>query len=135
LHIDDFDDHGTPNLPPTLDRNDPFAIFSQFFTSKIVNKLVEWTNKYAELYPLNNAGEKLWARLWQPTCKEELWAYFGVLIYIGLTYKLSIEDYWGSLDTTGLEYIVKKYISRIRFKQLNRYFWCIKLWLDNDPTL
>jgi hypothetical protein len=25
LHIDDFDDHGTPNLPPTLDRHDPFA--------------------------------------------------------------------------------------------------------------
>ena len=21
LHIDDFDDHGTPNLPPTLDRS------------------------------------------------------------------------------------------------------------------
>ena len=41
LHIDDFDDYGTPNLPLTLDRNDPFAIFSQFFTSEIIDKLVE----------------------------------------------------------------------------------------------
>ena len=63
LHIDDFDDHGTPNLPPTLNRHDPFAIFSQFFTGKIMDKLVEWINKYAELYPSNNAGEKLRARL------------------------------------------------------------------------
>ena len=54
-------DHGTPNLPPTLDRNDPFAIFSQFFTSEIIDKLVEWTNKYAELHPSNDAGEKPWA--------------------------------------------------------------------------
>ena len=58
LHIDDFDNHSTPNLPPTLDWNDPFAIFSQFFTSEIINKLVEWINKYAKLYPLNNIGEK-----------------------------------------------------------------------------
>ena len=108
MHINDFDDHGTPNLPLTLDRNDPFAIFSQFFTSEIMDKLAEWTNKYAELHPSNDAGEKLRACLWQLICKEELWAYFGVLIYIGLTQESSIEDYWGSLDTTGSEYIVKK---------------------------
>ena len=62
LHINNFDDYGTPNLPPTLDRNDPFAIFSQFFTIEIMDKLVEWTNKYAELHPSNDAGEKLRAR-------------------------------------------------------------------------
>ena len=36
--------------------------YSQFFTGKIVNKLVERTNKYVELRPLNDAGEKLRAR-------------------------------------------------------------------------
>ena len=41
LHIDDFDNHSTPNLPPTLDRGDPFAIFSQFFTDEIIDKLAE----------------------------------------------------------------------------------------------
>src|ERR1700733_5097779 len=121
LHIDDFDDHGTPNLPPTLDQHDPFAIFGQFFTSEIMDKLVEWTNKYAELHPSNDADEKPRARPWQPTCKEELWAYFGVLIHMGLTQESSIEDYWGSLDTTGSEHIVKKYISRVRFEQHDRY--------------
>ena len=28
LHINDFDDHGAPDLPPTLDQNDLFVIFS-----------------------------------------------------------------------------------------------------------
>jgi hypothetical protein len=54
---------------------------------------------------------------------------------MGLTHESSIEDYWGSLDTTGLEYIIKKYIGRVRFEQLNRYFRCTELWLDDDPTL
>ena len=81
-----------------------------------MDKLAEWTNKYAELHPSNDAGEKLRACLWQLICKEELWAYFGVLIYIGLTQESSIKDYWGSLDTTGSEHIVKKYIGRVRFE-------------------
>jgi Transposase IS4 len=132
LHINDFDNHSTPNLPPTLNRSDPFAIFSQFFTDKIVDKLVEWTNKYAELHLSD--GKRLQARRWQPTYREELWAYFGVLIHIGLTHESSIEDYWGSLDTTGSEHITKRYMGRVRFEQLDRYFRCIELWPDDDPT-
>ena len=97
-----------------------------------MDKLVKWINKYTELHPSNNVDKR--ARPWQPTCKEELWAYFGVLIHMGLIHKSSIEDYQGSLDTTGLEHIVKKYISRTRFKQLNCYFRCTELWPDNDPT-
>jgi len=57
-----------------------------------------------------------------------------VLIHIGLTQESSIEDYWGSLDTTGSEHIVKKYISRVRFEQLDRYFRCTEPWSDDDPT-
>jgi hypothetical protein len=58
-----FDDYGTSNPPPTLDRNDLFAIFSWLFISIIIDKPVELTNKYSELSPLNDAGEKLRARL------------------------------------------------------------------------
>ena len=38
------------------------SLYSQFFTGKIINKLVEWTNKYVELRPSNDAGEKLRGR-------------------------------------------------------------------------
>lgn len=27
FHIDDFEEHGQPNLPPDVEQSDPFAIF------------------------------------------------------------------------------------------------------------
>ena len=39
---------GQPNLPPDVEQSDPFATFSEFFTDKIMEQLVEWTNKYVE---------------------------------------------------------------------------------------
>ena len=32
-----------------------------------------------------------------------------------------------------MEHIVKKYIGRVRFEQLDCYFWCTEPWLDDDP--
>jgi hypothetical protein len=48
FHINDFDDHGKPNLPPGVEQSNPFTIFSQFFTNKVMGQLPEWTNTYAE---------------------------------------------------------------------------------------
>jgi len=40
----------------------PFELFRPFFTDKIMDKLIEWTNKHAELYPLDKEAEHL--RVW-----------------------------------------------------------------------
>ena len=56
-----------------------------------MDKLIEWTNEYVELYPLNEELEHLCA--WQPTYKQELYAYFTVQIYIGITIESCIKDY------------------------------------------
>ena len=48
-------------------------------------------NKHAELYPPDKEVEH--PRTWQPTCRQELYAYFGVLIYIGITIEPAIKDY------------------------------------------
>ena len=91
LHITNFDDHGTPNLPPNLDLYDPLAIFKLFFTDEIMDKLAEWTNKYTELYP---AEEKVkYKHKWKLTNRQELYAYLSVLIYIGITIESAIKDY------------------------------------------
>ena len=89
-------------------------LFSLFFTDEIMDKLIEWTNTYAELHPPKNKPEQ--PRVWQPTCKQELYAYLAVLIHIGITTKSSIEDYWGSLDIYSSKHIVKKYIGSVRFQ-------------------
>ena len=74
---------------------------------------MEWINRYAELYPLDEEKENLC--VWQPTCRQELYAYFEVLIYMGLTIEPAIEDYWKDLNTHSTEYIVKQYIGVVRF--------------------
>ena len=51
LHINDWDNHGSPKLPPNVNSYDPFQLFSLFFTDEIMDKLVAWTNEHAELYP------------------------------------------------------------------------------------
>jgi hypothetical protein len=58
---------------------------------KIINKLAKWINKHVKLFPPDE--EKKYLRLWTPTCKEKLYAYFSVLIYIGIIIKSTIEDY------------------------------------------
>jgi hypothetical protein len=40
-------------------------------------------------------------RVWQPTCRQELYAYFGVLIHIGITIEPAIKAYWKDLNTHG----------------------------------
>ena len=57
LHIANFNDHGTLNLPPDVDLHDPLIIFKLFFTDKIMDKLTKWINKYTELYPAEKEAE------------------------------------------------------------------------------
>ena len=88
------------------------AIFKLFFTDKTIDKLARWTNKYAELYPAEEAKH---IQLWKPIDRQELYAYLGVLIYMGITIESSIKDYWGDLELAGVGHVVKNYISLIRF--------------------
>jgi len=97
LYISDFDDHSTLNLPLDVDPHNPFDLSSLFFTDNIINKLIEWMKKHAELYLSDEDKENLY--LWEPTHKKELYAYLAVLIYIGITIKLAIKDYQKDLET------------------------------------
>jgi len=63
LRVGDYDSCGTPNLPPYNNPHDAFAIFKLFFTDEILDKLVEWTNKYAELYLLRRTLSSCPARM------------------------------------------------------------------------
>lgn len=77
-----------------------------------MDKLIGWTNEFAELYqPLDKKALRC-PQLWKPTLRTELYAYFGILIYIGITVESSIEDYWGDLTENRASYIVKDYIGK-----------------------
>ena len=48
--IDNWHDYGQPNFLPGLNTSNAFAIFGLFFIEDIMDKLVEWTNEFAELH-------------------------------------------------------------------------------------
>ena len=111
FYIDNWDHYSSPNLPLNVDIYNSFRLFSLFFTDKIVDKLVKWINRYTKLYPLNKEKENLYIQ--QLIYRQELYAYFKVLIYIGLTIELAIKDYQKDLNIYSTKYIVKQYIGVI----------------------
>ena len=97
-----------------------------------MDKLIEQINKYAKLYSSDKKAEHLY--LQQLIYKQELYAYFRVLIYIGITIESCIKDYQKDLDIYGTKYIVKKYITVSRFQQLNRHFRALPPWPESNKT-
>ena len=51
---------------------------------------------------------------------------------MGLVIEPAIEDYWGSLLSHGSEHKISRYISKNRFKQIDRYIRCTTPWPEND---
>ena len=94
LQIDDYYDLGEPSISPSLDRHDPLAIFRLFFTNKILERIVEWTNKYTETHLiLEDKAPRGRPRKWIPISRRELYVYFSVVIHMGIMIKPVVEDY------------------------------------------
>jgi hypothetical protein len=79
-------------LPTTVDPHNSIAIFDLFFTPEQIRILVENTNKSSPFW--HKIGPRnAWALEWKDTCVEELYAYLGILIYIGLHLENNINQY------------------------------------------
>lgn len=55
LQIDDYNDPGEPQIPPSLNRHNPLALFRLFFTDKIMDKMVKWINAHADAHAVTDA--------------------------------------------------------------------------------
>ena len=110
--------HGHGLLPNTIPFDDPYAIFSLFFTESILQTLVQHTNEYAFLYPGPKKG-----RTWYPTTVSELRAFLGVSIWMGLHIESGIKDFWNTDPKKGcIHYQILKHISLKRWQQIDRFF-------------
>ncbi len=111
--------HGHGLLPNTIP-NDPYTIFSLFFTESDLQLLVQHTNEYAFLFP---AQKTLHSRAWYPTTISEFRAFLGVSIWMGLHVESRIEDFWNTDPLRGpIHHQVLKHISLIRWEQIDRFF-------------
>ena len=110
--------HGQGHLPDTVAPDNPYAIFSLFFSNETIQVLVYHTNEYAFQHP---GSEK--SRRWFPTTVQEFRAYLAVSIWMGLHIELSIPEFWNVDPLKGpLHKQIFKHISLVRWQQIDRFF-------------
>src|ERR1700736_1933438 len=109
------------NLPASVDPHSPIAIFDLFFTPEQMRILAENTNKAG---PFHQIGPRNARSLeWQDTFVEELYAYLGILIYMGLHPENDIDQYWCiDIENHPSHGPVRAAMARDRWKQISRAF-------------
>ena len=90
-----------------------------FFTHFVFDLIVEQTNLY---YMQVNAAKPS-PMIWFDTCVEEMQAFFGVIIAMGVVRMPEFDDYW-STDPIFRNSWFSSIFSRDRFKQILRYLHC-----------
>lgn len=102
----------------------PLEFFMLFMTTEIIQMIVEQTNLYCRQSHGGNSPAG-----WTDVTYQEMLAFFGVVIAMGLVKLPDINDYWA---TKGINHIpwFPSILSRKRFQQITRYFHCV----DNNDT-
>ena len=80
--------HSQGHLPNTIAPDNPYAIFSLFFSDETIQILVRHTNEYT----FHNPGPEN-GRPWFPTTVKEFRVYLGVSIWMGLHVESSIPEF------------------------------------------
>ena len=110
-------EHGLGKLPVHVACT-PYAVFSLFFSDVILQKIVDYTNEYAE----KHCSDKPHARKWFPTTLKELRGYIATCIYMGVHTESSVPEYWNRDSNVGpLHPMVYERISETRWEQIDRF--------------
>ena len=99
---------------------DPLGLFSLFFDDELVGLIVNETNKYANQQL--HGTDRSWS-----TNADEIHAYMGFMILMGINRLPEIRDYWSANEKLRYAPIADK-ISRDRFEEITRYLHFV----DND---
>ena len=89
-------------------------IFFLFFTSSILDHIVVQSNKYAS----ECMGEKF--STWKQIIVEELLAYIGCMVLMGIVQLPATKEYWKQNETYHYTPVASR-ISRNHFYELHRY--------------
>ena len=108
-----------PTVPVS---SDPLQMFAHFFDDEVIDLIVRETNRFA-LQSL--AGTN---KTWE-TNTEEIKAYQGFRIIMGIHHCPEIRDYWCKDEKLHCTYIASR-ITHDRFEAISRYFHFV-----NNETL
>ena len=109
--VESFQSPVGPNIPVS----DILQLFLSFFTMEVVTHIVTETNRYARMCREIQNIEKTWE-----TSEEEILAYLGFTLLMGLNQLPHIYYYWSS-DSVFHNFFISSRISRSRFLDIKRY--------------
>ena len=79
-------------LPDHVSPNEPISLFCLYYTPKIVNKIVRYTNKYIQ-EPQEQSIHYTRVGTWYPTHTREIYIYLAIRIYMTLYVQNKISSY------------------------------------------
>ena len=121
-------EYGLGKLPQHV-ASTSYNVFSLFFSDDILQRIVEYTNEYAEEHC--SSIDKPHARKWYSTTLKELRAYIATSIYMGVHSESSVSEYWNRDSSVGpLHPMVYDRISANRWQQIDR---CLRISQPSSP--
>lgn len=116
----------TSPVGPTQDiSSSPLKVFDLFFSPDLIEKIVKESNAYAKTAMGDEKYEK-----WSKITVDELKAFLGFSVLMGINHLPSLNDYW-SRDPHLRYAPVADRITRDRFRDISRYLHFV----DNDTLV
>ena len=112
MTINPFTSHVGPTVPIP---DTPLEVFELFFTSDLQERIVVESNRYARQV----MGDQRYQN-WTKITREELKAFIGFSILMGINRLPSVDDYWSNDELLHYAPISKR-IPRWRFREISRY--------------
>jgi len=99
-----------------LDNVTPYIIFSQFFSPKQIEVIVQNTNIYAYYHIAKSNGNN---RVWKELTAGELKIWLALVIFMGVFKFPSVDDYWKT-DEVYPSNDITKLMSLFCFQQISK---------------
>ena len=109
------------NIPPNIDTSSPLALFELFIPSEMYSTIAENINLYAIAMNASTSRTATNSRYWQPTDRNEIRVFFGVLFYMGIHREPNYKMYWEVGKLEGPIHSISSHISLNRLENLRRY--------------
>ena len=112
----------SPTGPTLTIHSEPVEVFNLFFTDELMSDIVHHTNLYAAQTMDDHQAEK-----WVPVTVEDLRAYLGFCVLMGIVRLPALDDCWRTDPYLHYDPIASR-ITRDRFRDIRRYLHFV----DND---
>lgn len=110
---------------PTFDKmntNNCMDYFNKMLPQTIFEVIVNETNIYAR-QKIKNSNDI--NKIWKDVTLQELYAYIGCRILMGISKLPSLDDYWSTDEAIGSVLLIRKTFSRNRFEEIDRNLHCV----------